>query len=90
MTEAQKSQRRWTKAEEKLLGTKPDAEVASILGRSQFAVQIRRHFLGIPARYENRSAWTPQRTDGPILYWEGKRNRNEMQESKVMIPRSDP
>src|SRR5437667_6934650 len=60
MAKTQKNQRRWTKAEEKLLGAKPDAEVASILGRSQFAVQIRRHSLGIPARSENRSAWTPQ------------------------------
>src|SRR5437667_8890369 len=60
MARTQDNQRRWTRAEERLLGTKPDAEVAALLGRTRFAVQLRRHSLGIPARYEDRSAWSPE------------------------------
>jgi hypothetical protein len=39
--------RRWTSAEEKVLGTKPDREVASLLKRSVKSIIYRRLKLGI-------------------------------------------
>src|SRR5881394_3217916 len=40
----------WTRREIKLLGTKPDREVARIVGRSASAVQTKRLLLGIRSR----------------------------------------
>lgn len=41
--------RPWTAAEDALLGTATDAEVAATIGRKRYTVQERRAKLGIPA-----------------------------------------
>ena len=42
-----------------LLVKRPDAVVGRMLGRTRYAVQLKRHSLGIPQCCENRRAWTP-------------------------------
>ena len=54
--------RRWTKKELRLLGTRPDKEVAAALGRRCGTVQVRRGVLGIKSfRERNKPRWTPAR-----------------------------
>lgn len=40
---------RWTAADDKLLGVRPDAQIALLLGLTTLAVSRRRQRLGIPA-----------------------------------------
>ena len=50
--------RPWTHAEDKLLGTMPDAEVAKRIKRNVVAILKRRHRLQIPNRVPARYVWT--------------------------------
>src|ERR1051326_4726439 len=43
---------RWAKREIELLGKRPDAVVARMVGRSRYAVQLKRYSLGIPQCWE--------------------------------------
>jgi len=53
--------RPWTPTKDKLLGTKPDAQIASVLGRTRGAVQNRRFMLGIlPMRADGAKLWTAE------------------------------
>ena len=49
----------WTLEQDALLGTVPDAEAASRLGRTVVAVRIRRRRLGIPNVHPYKR-WTPE------------------------------
>jgi len=52
--------RPWTPREVRMLGTRPDSEIAVALGRKCGTVQVRRGFLGIPSfRERNKVKWTP-------------------------------
>ena len=52
--------RKWTKRELRLLGTRPDREVAALLKRTYETVQVKRHALGIASyRARNKFRWTP-------------------------------
>jgi hypothetical protein len=51
---------RWSKREIELLGKRPDGIVARMLGRSRYAVQLKRHSLGVPQCWEGRRPWTPK------------------------------
>jgi len=44
----------WTKKQLALVGTLPDAEVASRIGRSTTAVCVMRQRLGIPSAFDRR------------------------------------
>jgi hypothetical protein len=48
--------RQWTPAEDAMLGTLPDDEVAKRIGRKPSAVRVRRAKLGIPSAYDRRRA----------------------------------
>jgi hypothetical protein len=52
----------WTPAEDALLGTMPDQEVARRLNRTLTAVWLRRHCLNLPAfgRRHKRRRWTAE------------------------------
>lgn len=52
----------WKPEEDRLLGTRPDREVAKLVGRSQFGVAQRRERLGIRSFYQQRSlaSWTAE------------------------------
>lgn len=54
----------WTSAEEKLLGTAPDRDVARLIGRTEWAVKARRLKLHLPAisppRAKRRGGWTSE------------------------------
>src|SRR6266581_2204306 len=52
--------RRWTRREEKLLGTMPDRELAARLRRSFMGVYIHRQLLGIPNPSDRQRPFTPQ------------------------------
>lgn len=53
-------QRPWTARERRLLGTRPDREVAAMTGRKCGTVQVIRNSLGIPSfRARNKFRWTP-------------------------------
>ena len=41
-----------------MLGKRPDPVVAHMLGRTKFAVQLKRHALGIPQSWERGKPWT--------------------------------
>ena len=56
VTEASRSN--WTPKEISRLGTKPDAELAAILGRSVESVSLKRQKLGIEAPLQ--PAWTQE------------------------------
>jgi len=59
---AMKESRPWTKRELRLLGTRPDSEVAAMIGRKTVTVQVRRGKLGIQSfRGRNKFRWTPAR-----------------------------
>jgi hypothetical protein len=51
----------WRPEQLKLLGTKPDPEIAKMLGRSRDSVQLARARYGIPAFAQNQAAATPAR-----------------------------
>ena len=53
--------RAWTAEEERLLGTKPDREVASLIKRSVGAVIARRKMKGIPYNNPALRPWTERR-----------------------------
>ena len=55
----QRAPRAWTPREDRLLGTRRDAEVARLIGRHPATVLGRRRRLGIPPAVEPRP-WTPQ------------------------------
>jgi hypothetical protein len=57
----------WTRKEEKLLGTMPDAEVAKRLKRAVSNVGIHRRQLGIPAYGQKHSACALRARDTVIL-----------------------
>ncbi len=48
---------RWSKCEIDLLGTRPDTVVARMLGRTRYAVQLKRHSLGIVQCWERVRPW---------------------------------
>ena len=48
----------WTAAEERLLGTVSDQDLAQRLGRSLRAISLRRHQLHIPKFQSGRRPWT--------------------------------
>jgi len=48
----------WTDAEERLLGTMSDPDLARRLGRSVRAIRLRRHQRGIPKFHSQRRPWT--------------------------------
>ena len=48
----------WTDADDQLLGARPDAQIALLLGLSHLAVSRHRQRLGIPARRRVRGAGT--------------------------------
>src|SRR6266478_5590203 len=50
----------WTVEEQALLGTMPDAELAKGLGRTFWAVRVRRNRLGIPPFQSRFRRWTPK------------------------------
>jgi hypothetical protein len=50
---------KWSQREIELLGKRPDSVVARMLGRTRYAVQLKRHSLGIPQCWENRRALMP-------------------------------
>src|ERR1039457_3004175 len=54
----QRAPRAWTPREDRLLGSRTDAEVARLTGRNRSAVTSRRHRLGIRSTVERRP-WTP-------------------------------
>src|SRR5207245_88941 len=49
----------WLPEDEKVLGTRPDSQIAALLGRNRHQVVARRLRLGIPNFYE-RVPWTRQ------------------------------
>lgn len=51
--------RLWTAAEDRLLGSKPDKELAGELGRTAGAVRSRRRSLGLDLRQPQFRPWTP-------------------------------
>lgn len=52
--------RKWTKRELRLLGTRPDREVAVLIGRTYETVQVTRYSLRIPShRARRKFRWTP-------------------------------
>ena len=52
--------RRWTRRELRLLGTRPDLEVARLVGRRCGNVQVKRGLLDIPSsRARQKFRWTP-------------------------------
>jgi len=55
----QRAPRAWTPREDRLLGTRRDAEVARLTGRHPATVLGRRRWLGIPPAVEQRP-WTPK------------------------------
>lgn len=46
----------WSKREIEFLGKRPDPVVARMVGRFRYAVQLKRHSLGIPQAYYKRSS----------------------------------
>jgi hypothetical protein len=52
----------WRPEDDKILGTRPDRQVAMLLGRLAENVAWRRRKLGIPCFYENRR-WTPDQLE---------------------------
>ncbi len=55
----QRTPRAWTRREDRLLGTRTDAEVARLTSRHPSTVKKRRSRLGIPSPVERRP-WTPK------------------------------
>src|ERR1035441_8195525 len=55
----QRAPRAWTPREDRLFGTRTDAEVARLTHRHRGTVTLRRHRLGIPSTVERRP-WTPK------------------------------
>ena len=55
----QRAPRAWTRREDRLLGTRTDAEVARLTSRHPSTVKKRRSRLGIPSTVERRP-WTPK------------------------------
>jgi hypothetical protein len=53
---------RWSKREIELLGKRPDPIVARMLGRTRYAVQLKRHALKIPQCWEDRQPWSAKET----------------------------
>src|SRR5207244_1137162 len=53
----------WTLEEDNLLGTKPDVEVARLLGRTHASVMARRQGKHIPYRAPQLKAWKPRHLD---------------------------
>ncbi len=52
--------RRWTRRELRLLGTRPDLDVAALIGRTYLTVQTKRCGLGIDSyRARRKFRWTP-------------------------------
>ena len=52
------SDRPWTDKDDRLLGTRSDAEIAYELGRSRRAIRERRKHFGIPQWHYEKRDWT--------------------------------
>src|SRR5438876_6862344 len=50
----------FTQKDKKMLGTKPDLEIARLLGRTEIAVRMRRHTLHIPDRFAGHRHYLPE------------------------------